>query len=203
MKKDAKPTDAVVDRYVAFFTNMSVERVILAYEQLPEEYRKRWGIETGFRVQDNVQAKTASPNYAVRVVYVMLSTFLYNIWVYANVILARKLRMELKKPRIKLSQLAHYFRRQIEQPCSLPKPHLRNYCKIEKAHIILHNPARPDEFRDAGVVIRNKGRAEAKMNYFMPNSDLKETTWGDFETLITGSSGEFKPFDLIPAAEFQ
>lgn len=53
-------TETVVDRYVAFFTNMSVERVILAYEQLPEEYRKRWGIETGFRVQDNVQSTTVA-----------------------------------------------------------------------------------------------------------------------------------------------
>lgn len=88
MKKDAQPTDHVVNRYVAFFTNMSVERVILAYEQLPEEYRKRWGKETGFRVQDKVQAKTASSNYAVRVVYIMLSTILYNIWVLANLMLA-------------------------------------------------------------------------------------------------------------------
>ncbi len=81
---------------------------------------------------------------------------------------------------------------------------LKPQLKIENSHIILHNPERPDEFTDAWMVIRNKGRAEAKgvqieakMNFFMPNSDLKETAWGDFETLITDSSGEFKPFDLI------
>lgn len=115
MKKDAQPTEPVVDRYVAFFTNLSVERVILAYDLLPEEYRKRWGIETGFRVQDNVQAKTTSKNFTVRVVYVMLSTILYNIWIYANVALARKLRITPEKPMIKLSQLSHYFSMQIEQ----------------------------------------------------------------------------------------
>jgi len=120
MKKDAKTTERVVDRYFAFFTNMSVERVILAYEQLPEEYRKRWGIETGFRVQDNVQAKTTSKNYTVRAVYTMLSTFLYNIWVLANVTLSRKLRIEFKKPKIKLSQLTHYFSMQIEQSYKPP-----------------------------------------------------------------------------------
>jgi hypothetical protein len=70
MKKDAKPTDSVNSPYIAFATNTSVERVILAYDQLPEEYRKRWGIETGFRVQDNVQAKTTSKNYTIRVVYI-------------------------------------------------------------------------------------------------------------------------------------
>jgi hypothetical protein len=71
-------------------------------------------------VQDNVQTKTTSKNYTVRVAYIMLSTFLYNIWVLANVALARKLHIELKKPRIKLSQLAHYFSMQIEQPYKPP-----------------------------------------------------------------------------------
>ena len=66
MKKDATPLEPVVDRYVAFFTNLSVERVILAYDLLPLEYRKRWGIETGFRVQDNIQAKTTGKCFTVR-----------------------------------------------------------------------------------------------------------------------------------------
>ena len=120
MKRDASPLEPVTGRYVAFFTNLSVERVILAYEQLPEEYRKRWGIETGFRVQDNVQAKTTSKSFTVRVVYIMLSTFLYNIWVLANAALIKTLREDFKKPKIKLSQLAHYFRRKIEQPYKPP-----------------------------------------------------------------------------------
>ena len=120
MKKGVEPTDAVVNRYNVFLTNMSIVRVILAFEQLPEEYRKRWGIETGFRVQDGVQAKTTSTNLTVRVVYTLLSTFLYNIWVLANVVFARKRGIELKRPCIKLFELAHYFRRQIEQPYKPP-----------------------------------------------------------------------------------
>ena len=120
MKKDASPLEPVTDRYFAFFTSLSVERVILAYGLLPEEYRKRWGIETGFRVQDNVQAKTTSSNFTVKVVYTMLSTFLYNIWVLGNAVFARKLGLDLGKPKIKLSQLAHFFRRKIEQPNEPP-----------------------------------------------------------------------------------
>jgi hypothetical protein len=120
MKKDATPIESVTDRYIVFFTNLSVERVILVYDRLPKDYRKRWGIETGFRVQDNVQAKTTSKSYTVRVAYVMLSTFLYNIWVLGNVVLAKELRVGLQKPRIKFSQLAHYFRRVIEQPYKPP-----------------------------------------------------------------------------------
>lgn len=120
MKKDALPTDAVINRYVAFLTNLSVEKVILAYERLPEEYRKRWGIENGFKAQDNVQAKTTSGHFSVRIVYTILSKILYNIWVLANVMVAKKLHIEPAKPLIKLRQLTHYFSRRLEQPYKPP-----------------------------------------------------------------------------------
>ena len=120
MKKGVEPSDAVVNRYNVFLTNLSVLRVILAFERLPEEYRKRWGIETGFRMQDNVEAKTTSTNRAVRVVYTLMSTFVYNIWVLANIVFAGSLRVELKRSCFKLSEMAHYFRRQIEQPYKPP-----------------------------------------------------------------------------------
>ena len=41
MKKDANPTDGVVDRYVAFFMNMPVLKVILVFDSFPQECRKR------------------------------------------------------------------------------------------------------------------------------------------------------------------
>jgi hypothetical protein len=41
MKKDVQPTDSVVDRYVAFFTSMSVLKAILVFDSLPQEYSKR------------------------------------------------------------------------------------------------------------------------------------------------------------------
>jgi hypothetical protein len=81
MKHGVSPDDLVVNRYNVFLTNLSILRVILAFEQLPEEYRKRRGIETGFRMQDNMEAKTTNVNHTVRVVYTLLSTFVYNIWV--------------------------------------------------------------------------------------------------------------------------
>lgn len=39
-KKDALPTEPVVDRYIAFFANLTIERVILAFDFLPEESEK-------------------------------------------------------------------------------------------------------------------------------------------------------------------
>jgi IS4 transposase len=114
-KKDAKPIYKVVNRYVAFATNISTRKGILACNQLPEDYRKSWGIETEFRVQENVQDKTTSKNFTVRVLHIIFSTILYNTWVYANVRLARKLHLKLQKPKIKLTRLAHYFSTQIKQ----------------------------------------------------------------------------------------
>ncbi len=120
MKQGVSPDDAVVNRYNVFLTNLPILRVILAFELLPEEYRKRWGIETGFRMQDNVEAKTTSVNPTVRVVYTLLSTFVYNIWVYANAVCAKLLRTEFKRLCVKLFEMAHYFGREIEQPHKPP-----------------------------------------------------------------------------------
>jgi IS4 transposase len=78
------------------------------------------GIESGFRVQDNVQAKTTSTDYTVRTFYLMLSIFLYNAWMLANVMQAESLGMELDKPVMKLSQLAKFFTVLIERPGDPP-----------------------------------------------------------------------------------
>src|SRR5437867_12124717 len=59
-KPDAKASDPVHKRYIVFATNMPHSEALMVFSLLPDEYRKRWGIESGFRVQDNVQAKTTS-----------------------------------------------------------------------------------------------------------------------------------------------
>lgn len=76
---------------------------------IPSEYRRRWGIETGFRVQDNVQAKTTSRKYGVRLLYHLAVVFFYNVWNYANLLLCRALKRQFVKPLLKLSMLAVYF----------------------------------------------------------------------------------------------
>lgn len=54
---------------------------------LAESYRARWGIETGYRVKEQVRGKTCSQNYAVRLLFQMLSILLYNLWHLCNLIL--------------------------------------------------------------------------------------------------------------------
>jgi len=51
---------------------------------LAESYRKRWGIETGYRVKENVRGKTCSRSYAVRLLLQLLSIILYNLWQLCN-----------------------------------------------------------------------------------------------------------------------
>jgi hypothetical protein len=74
------------DETFIFATNLKVDckNVLL----LSEGYRKRWGIETGYRVKKEVKGKTCSPNYVIRVLFQMLSILLYNLWVLCNILLS-------------------------------------------------------------------------------------------------------------------
>ena len=53
----------------AYVTNMNValENAL----ELANSYRSRWGIETGYRVKENVRGKTCSTHYATRLTVVI------------------------------------------------------------------------------------------------------------------------------------
>jgi len=99
----------VCDLYFGFATNLPRHLATELPAFIPSEYRRRWGIETGFRVQDNVQAKTTSRKYVVRLLYHLASVFFYNVWNYANLLLCRALKRQFVKPLLKLSMLAVHF----------------------------------------------------------------------------------------------
>lgn len=100
---------AVSDFYFGFATNLPRSYVASLPMFIPSEYRCRWGIETGYRVQDNAQAKTTSVNYNFRLLYQMVSVLLYNIWHYANFLLCRALQREFVRPVLLLARLVVYF----------------------------------------------------------------------------------------------
>lgn len=52
--------------------------------ELADSYRSRWGIETGYRVKEEVRGKTCSRNYAIRLFLQLLSILLYNLWRLCN-----------------------------------------------------------------------------------------------------------------------
>lgn len=47
-------------------------------------FRKRWGIETIYRMIRKFLAKTTSKHYNVRLLYFYLAVALYNLWVKLN-----------------------------------------------------------------------------------------------------------------------
>ena len=53
-----KKTDKTVDQYVAFTTNMKIINKSKLIKTIPETYRKRWIMETGYRMIKNTTPKT-------------------------------------------------------------------------------------------------------------------------------------------------
>jgi IS4 transposase len=99
----------VSDLYFGFAKNLPRSLAFGLPSFIPSEYRRRWGIETGYRVQDNVEAKNTSTNYKLRFIYQMISVLLYNVWHYANFLLCRVLKKPFDKPLLLLTRLAVHF----------------------------------------------------------------------------------------------
>lgn len=72
---------------VCFATNLP--SLMMYTLNLFELYRKRWNIETGYRVQKHeFRPNTTSKNHRIRMFYFMFSTLLYNLWVITNAMLS-------------------------------------------------------------------------------------------------------------------
>ena len=54
-------------------------------------FKKRWGIETGYRMIRKLLARTISGRYTIRLLYFFLAVLLYNFWVILNI----KFRMRI------------------------------------------------------------------------------------------------------------
>lgn len=77
------------DEFVAFITNRPVTEE--SAEELVEEFRDRWGIETSYRVAADFRAKTTSKSYSVRLFYYLYSHLLYNVYILTNAIVRQAL----------------------------------------------------------------------------------------------------------------
>jgi len=62
-----------------FATNTSLKPL-----RIREVFRKRWGIETSYRMIRKFLAKTTSRRYRVRLLYFYLAVLLYNLWIKLN-----------------------------------------------------------------------------------------------------------------------
>ena len=79
-KKNPPKNAKTADRHVAFITNVKVDNPKDLLRLIPKTYRKRWGIETGYRVLEWARAKTKSPRTAARLFLFFLSLAFYNFW---------------------------------------------------------------------------------------------------------------------------
>ena len=53
-------------------------------ERIRDVFRKRWGIETSYRMVRMFHAKTTSKLYRLRILYFYLAVLLYNLWIMLN-----------------------------------------------------------------------------------------------------------------------
>lgn len=70
---------------VGFATNISGKP-----ENIAKLYRRRWGIETSYRVKNQFYGRTCSKKVKIRLLFIFLSFMLYNLWVLANKLLGYK-----------------------------------------------------------------------------------------------------------------
>jgi hypothetical protein len=107
--------DDPLERYIAFATNIPLGEILWNMRKLPEDYRRRWGIESGYVGIEEFRARTTSRNHTLRLVYFYYAMILYNAWLLANLILAKKFNFldRMKEPIIPVRLIKEVFRRLI------------------------------------------------------------------------------------------
>ena len=100
------------DDVSCFVTNLDVdcESKALEYAEL---FRKRWGIETSFRVEGDFRPKTTSRNVSVRVFYFLFSVAMYNLWILLNLCVG--LRFKGKIPEKPIITAKMFIKEMIKQ----------------------------------------------------------------------------------------
>ncbi|MEA3421130.1 MAG: transposase [Acidobacteriota bacterium] len=91
-----------------FATNTS-----LSPETIHELYKKRFGIETQYRIKNKFLGRTCSREYSVRYFFFLLAICIYNLWVLLNIIERGKEGLEPGKIPIKVDRLIHLIRKVI------------------------------------------------------------------------------------------
>jgi len=65
--------------YILFATNKDVKSIEKFEKSIPEEYRKRWNIETGYRVKNEFKTHTCTKSPVARTLFFLIQCTLYNI----------------------------------------------------------------------------------------------------------------------------
>ena len=79
-----------------------VYKVDISLDYIYQDYRKRFGIETSYRLKNICRIRTTSKNPIIRLLYVGISFLLVNIWIYV-------LWSKISKPRRGGRLVYHYL----------------------------------------------------------------------------------------------
>jgi hypothetical protein len=88
-----------------FATNFSHKQFMENAELIAEWYDHRWGIENTFKVSDQFQLNTYSPNPIIRLFSFAFSLILYNLWILMNLLECIKGKCGFEKVKIRINQL--------------------------------------------------------------------------------------------------
>ena len=66
--------------YFVFATNTMYSDPASMLERITEEYKQRWGIETGYRCMEQMRPHTTSKNALVRIMLFYMVVIMYNLW---------------------------------------------------------------------------------------------------------------------------
>lgn len=114
-KKRKKNVDLLPhEKYIGFATNVPDIDV--------KQYKKRWGIETGYRMIQDTRARTHSKNYAARLLYFAYSAVMFNVWVMANAVLAYITMIHQEDPLITQQHLKHMLLFYVLDDKIVPEP---------------------------------------------------------------------------------
>ncbi|HVB94972.1 MAG TPA: hypothetical protein VND41_00035, partial [Nitrososphaerales archaeon] len=91
--------------YIAFATNIPRRFVMWNVRRLPDDYRRRWGIETGYAGVEGLRARTTSRSHSLRLLYFYYALVLYNAWLLSNLIIAKRFSKVLEAPIIEMQVL--------------------------------------------------------------------------------------------------
>ena len=83
-KADADKYERIEDKYIVLCTNLPRERVFASIDALPDIYKQRWQIETGYRIVEEVYGKTRSSNFGTRLLLFYMSLVYANLWQMVN-----------------------------------------------------------------------------------------------------------------------
>jgi hypothetical protein len=67
------------NEYFLFATNLAVNSTSEFIKKIPQEYKKRWNIETGYKIKNIFKIRTCSKSPVVRTLFFLIQCLLYNV----------------------------------------------------------------------------------------------------------------------------